>query len=104
MTRYFKFLIPVLAIIILIAGYFIFFKRPAATPPQAPAKKQIINALPIPDRPFVAIFPHASNKLITLLLDKPGSIPQLTIDLEYLSGNALKGCRTTISFPTDLPH
>jgi len=90
----------------LIAGGFAFLKfnkKPQADTP-APAKRQVINALPISERPFVALFPHESNKLITLLLDKPGNLPELTIDIEYLSGNALKGGRTTISLPTELPH
>ena len=46
-----------------------------ATPP--PAKRQIINALPIPDRPFITLFPHQTNKLITLYMDKPGNTPSL---------------------------
>ena len=71
------------------------------TPP--PAKRQIINAIPIPDRPFITLFPHQTNKLITLYMDKPGNTPELTVDIEYLSGNSLKGGRTTISLPTQLP-
>lgn len=71
---------------------------------QPSSKRQVINALPIPERPFVALFPHESNKLITLLMDKPGETPELTIDLEYLSGNALKGGRTTVTLPTSLPY
>lgn len=71
------------------------------TPP--PAKRQIINALPIPDRPFITLFPHQTNKLITLYMDKPGNTPELTVDIEYLSGNSLKGGRTSISLPVELP-
>lgn len=66
---------------------------------------QLINALPIAKRPFLIILPHSTGKLLTLYLDRIGdSHKQLTIDLEYLSGNALKGGRTTIDLPKPMPY
>lgn len=94
------------ALLIVVLGIGAFFiLRPKSQEAESTAsKRQIINALPYADRPFVTLFPHESNKLITLFLEKPGDIPELTIDLEYLSGNALKGGRTTIKFPVALPY
>lgn len=99
-------LISFIFLFLLISGFAAYrLLSPPEEPKPAPtaSKRQIINALPIPQRPFVALFPHETNKLITLFLDKPGDTPELTIDIEYLSGNALKGGRTTVSFPNTLP-
>ncbi len=74
----------------------------ATTPPAA---RQLINDLDYSKRPFVVVFPHSTNKLLTLYLDNvPADFKTSTIDLEYLSGNALKGGRTSINFPVSLPH
>ncbi len=74
------------------------------TPPTRQVR-QLINALDVTKRPFLAIFPHSTGKLLTLYLDHVGdSYKQSTIDLEYLSGNALKGGRTTIDLPKPLPY
>ncbi len=101
-----KYLLPagLILLVIIGIGIFLVLKPQTSQPAEIPNKRQIINALPINERPFVALFPHPSSKLITLLLDKPGSIPELTIDLEYLSGNALKGGRSTVKFPASLPY
>lgn len=58
----------------------------------APKVRQLINELPMSQRPFVGIFPHASNKLLTLFIDRlEKDFKSVNIDLEYLSGNSLKG-------------
>ncbi len=72
-------------------------------PTPAP-KRQIINALPIKERPFVALFPHPTGKLLTLYFDKPGSASSITLDIEYLAGNALKGGRTSINPHSTMPY
>lgn len=87
---------------VLLSGCTLFGVTVGPKTPEPTNRKQLINILPIKDRPFVAIFPHSTNKLITLYFDKVGSAKNITIDLEYLSGNALKGGRTSInnsSFP-----
>src|SRR3989338_8909604 len=67
--------------------------------------RQLINALPLSARPFLVVFPHNTGKLLTIYLDRvAGNIKQSSIDLEYLSGNALKGGRTTIDFLKALPY
>ena len=100
-----KFLLPgiVIAVIALgVGGFFLFRSKPATSRlPQAAGKKQIINALPIDQRPFVALIPHASNRLLTLYFDKPGQGQNISLDIEYLAGSSLKGGRTSV---TDLGH
>lgn len=92
-------LVPTLLILSLVGfvAYRLISSSSTEEVPPPPAKRQIINALPIPDRPFITLFPHQTNKLITLYMDKPGNTPELTVDIEYLSGNSLKGGRTSIS-------
>jgi hypothetical protein len=63
-------------------------------------QRQLINVQAIKDRPYVAIFPHATNKLITMLFDKKGDIKNISTEIEYLSGNALKGARSSINSST----
>lgn len=67
--------------------------------------RQLINALEVAKRPFLAVFPHPTGKLLTLYLDRvDNAYKQSTIDLEYLSGNSLKGGRTTVDLPKPMPH
>lgn len=103
-----KYLPILIALVILLLGglaAFILIRRPSSTAePTVQNKRQIINALPYDQRPFVALFPHPTNKLITLLVDKAVSDSDITIDIEYMSGNSLKGGRTTLALPFDLPH
>ena len=78
-------------------------KKPASQ--TSKQTRQLINALPVSARPFLVVFPHSTGKLLTIYLDRvAGNIKQSSIDLEYLSGNALKGGRTTIDFPKALPY
>lgn len=101
-----KILIPVVVLLVLggigFGIYSVSKNGPKTSEPVS--KKQIINAIPIADRPFVALFPHPTNKLITLMIDKIGSAPELSIDLEYLSGNSLKGGRTSVSSNNTFPY
>ncbi|MEK7064584.1 MAG: hypothetical protein AAB973_03180 [Patescibacteria group bacterium] len=67
--------------------------------------RQLINALPVGERPFLVVFPHTTGKLLTIYLDRVDTkYKQSSVDLEYLSGNSLKGGRTTIDFPKSLPY
>lgn len=62
--------------------------------------KQLINVLEIAKRPFVAILPHPTGKLITLMYHGKQEAKNMAVELEYLSGNALKGGRTSINTTT----
>src|SRR3989338_1429845 len=78
-------------------------KKPASQ--TSKQTRQLINALPVSARPFLVVFPHSTSKLLTIYLDRvAGNIKQSSIDLEYLSGNSLKGGRTTIDLPKAMPY
>ena len=79
-------------------------KKSSGPAPTPMTKRQIINAIAYKDRPFVAVLPHSTGKLLTLYLDKTPPAPQLDIDIEYLAGNALKGGRTSQTLPITTPY
>lgn len=73
--------------------------------PTPETRRQLINEMEYAKRPFVVVFPHATNKLLTLYIDNvQPEFKSATMDLEYLSGNALKGGRTSLNFPVNLPY
>lgn len=93
--------------LLLITGLLLTACNTKATSKTPPTRQihQLINALPVAKRPFLVVLPHSTAKLLTLYLDRVGdSYKQSTIDLEYLSGNALKGGRTTIDLPKAMPY
>lgn len=98
MKRFFK------IALILSLSFFLAACGKKKAPPENNTTQRIINQLEIDKRPFVALFPHPSGKLLTLMIDKPGDIPEAKIEVEYLSGNSLKGGRASVEFPTDLPY
>lgn len=92
-------------ILLLVMGVFLSAcgAKKSANPPTRQVR-QLINALEVSRRPFLVVFPHSTGKLLTIYLDKvDASFKQSALDLEYLSGNSLKGGRTTVDFPKPLP-
>lgn len=68
--------------------------------PAANNAKLMINVLEPSRRPFVAIVPHSTGKLLTLYLTRVASeVKSASIDIEYLAGNSLKGGRVSPVFP-----
>lgn len=65
--------------------------------------KLLINKLEYSQRPFFLLTQHSTGKLITLYLDQADQIESATVDLEYLSGDLLKGARSTVSSPGSDP-
>lgn len=98
-------LIIVAVILLFVAGFLLLRpKSKTVTLPESAGKKQIINALLIKDRPFLALVPHSTNRLLTLFFDKPGKGQNISLDIEYLSGNSLKGGRTSVSDLSNMPY
>ncbi len=79
-------------------------KSPKTFAPIENNQRQLINALPIADRPFVALFPHSSGKLITLYVENKNNSKNISVEIEYLSGNALKGGRSSIDNSVVFPY
>lgn len=58
--------------------------------------KLLINKLEYSRRPLFLLTEHSTGKLLTLYLDQTDQLESATVDLEYLSGDLLKGARSTI--------
>jgi len=64
----------------------------------------VINQLNQDQRPFSILSQHSSGKLLTFFLENTSSIKEATVDLEYLSGDLLKGARSTLEAPISDPY
>lgn len=97
-----KRILPLLFLALILSGCT--HKKTAPTANNAKVR-QLINELETSKRPFVGIFPHSSGRLLTLLIDNvQQGFKSASIDMEYLSGNALKGGRASIDLSKGFPR
>lgn len=66
--------------------------------------KLLVNELAMVDRPFTVLVPHATNKLFTFVTINADKAKTATLDLEYQSGDLLKGARATLETPIVSPY
>jgi len=80
--------------------------KKATTPQtgQATGTKLLVNELALPERPFTVLVPHASNKVFTFVTINANKAKTATLDLEYQSGDLLKGARATLETPIANPY
>jgi hypothetical protein len=76
----------------------------SATADDATGTRLVINQLDLSKRPFTVLAQHTSGRLLTFSLKNTKEINQATTDLEYLSGDLLKGARSTFEGPLDDPQ
>lgn len=100
-----KLILPLLLISLLLSGC----TKKTATNDSAntetnPAAKVLINELPMAQRPFVVLFPHESNKLFTMFVKNADKAKSASVDLEYQSGDLLKGARVSLETPIPSPY
>ena len=79
---------------------------PVAVNPNAPkpGTKLLINELPVAERPFVSMIQHSTGKLITFFVKGTAGVNQASVDIEYQSGNQLKGARASLETPIADPY
>lgn len=65
--------------------------------------KLLINELPLLDRPFVTLIPHATNRLFTFVGTNINKAQSSSVDIEYQSGDLLKGVKANIDIPIPNP-
>jgi hypothetical protein len=95
----------VVIVVIAIFGLSSFFKKtPDSTPKPAAGQKVLINELPLDRRPFVAFVPHTSSRLFTFYAKNANQATEGVIDIEYQSGNLLKGAKVAVSPPISDPY
>jgi len=71
---------------------------------QSPLTTRIlINELPLAERPFTVLVPHVTNRLFTFVTIGADKASSASLDLEYQSGDLLKGARASIDPPIASP-
>lgn len=71
---------------------------------QAAGTRLVINQLDQNRRPFTVLSQHSSGKLLAFYLENTSNIKGATVDLEYLSGDLLKGVKSTLESPIKDPY
>lgn len=99
----------VVSIIILIVAFlliFVFNKKisPTQTTDTTTGTKLLVNELAVAERPFTVLVPHATNKLFTFVTLNANKAETASLDLEYQSGDLLKGARATLETPIVSPY
>lgn len=61
--------------------------------------KVLLNELNFSDRPFLSLVPHSTNRLFTFYAQNLNKATEASIDLEYQSGDLLKGIKANIDTP-----
>lgn len=70
---------------------------------QGSGTKILINELPLSEKPFTVLVPHATNRLFTFVAINADRANSALLDLEYQSGDLLKAARTTLKTPIPSP-
>ncbi len=61
--------------------------------------KILLNELALKDRPFITLVPHATNRLFTFVGINLDKAQESSLDLEYQSGDLLKGVSARVDSP-----
>jgi hypothetical protein len=95
-----KYILPILSLSLLLAGC---GPQKTVTPDakktQPLTTKILINELPLKDRPFTVLVPHSTNRLFTFVAKNADKAKTAGLDLEYISGDLLKGASAAIATP-----
>ena len=94
-----KFILPLLIFALLLGGCAKKNTTDTKKPVNTAATKLLINELPLKDRPFTVLVPHESGKIFTFYTKNADKANAASIDLEYQSGDLLKGARATLDVP-----
>lgn len=98
----------VLLVIIIGVIFFIMKGKPGSVAtglkkPSALTTRILINELPLAERPFTVLVPHSTNRLFTFVTIGANKAQTASLDLEYQSGDLLKGARASIDSPIASP-
>ncbi len=79
-------------------------KTTTTTTSTATGTKLVVNELALAERPFTVLVPHATNRLFTFVALNANKAKTASLDLEYLSGDLLKGATATLETPITSPY
>jgi len=71
---------------------------------ESAGARLVINQLDQGKRPFTILSQHSTGKLLAFYLENTKDIASASVDLEYLSGDLLKGARSTLEAPINDPY
>ena len=74
------------------------------TTPQATGTKLLVNELSLSERPFTVLVPHPTNNLFTFVALNADKAKDASLDLEYQSGDLLKGAMVSFVKPITSPY
>ncbi len=94
-----KYLIPIVLLGLLLSGCGKSSKTTENKNANQAGSKLLINELPLKDRPFITLVPHVTNRLFTFVGLNINKAKESSIDLEYQSGDLLKGVKANIETP-----
>ncbi len=66
--------------------------------------KLLVNELSFAERPFTVLIPHSTNRLFTFVAINADRAKSATLDVEYQSGDLLKGAKATLETPVANPY
>jgi hypothetical protein len=79
-------------------------KNTTTTTDNSTGTKLLVNELALTERPFTVLVPHATNKVFTFVTINANKAKAATLDLEYQSGDLLKGVKATLETPITNPY
>lgn len=71
---------------------------------QGTGTKLLVNELALSERPFTVLVPHVTNKVFTFVTVNANKAKTASLDLEYQSGDLLKGAQATLESPIVSPY
>lgn len=99
-----KYVLPIFFSAILLAGCGPKKVVPNTTNKTQPlTTKLLVNELPLKDRPFTLLAPHSTGRLFTFTAIGADKAQGASLDLEYQSGDLLKGAQAIIQTPIPNP-
>lgn len=106
MKKYIPAIIITVVLLLIGVGVLSFKKSPdsdSVESQESAGARLVINQLDQSKRPFTVLSGHTTNKLLALYLENTSAVKGATVDLEYLSGDLLKGARSTLEAPINDP-
>ena len=107
MKKFVPALIIIIVLLLIVVGVMSFKKSSDSSSvesQESAGARLVINQLDQNKRPFTIISGHSTGKLLALYLENTSAVKGATIDLEYLSGDLLKGARSTLEAPINDPY
>lgn len=99
-------IVPVAVVLIVLIVLLLTHKNSKTTPTTTAntvGTKLLVNELAMAQRPFLLLVPHSTNRVFTFVALNADKAQGATLDLEYTSGDLLKGARATLETPIANP-